>query len=80
MKLIDQVRPEILEVLEKDAKIKYSSSYRSIIESLSCVGSYNRLTINEVYTLITFLPKEFKPKGDLDLFYGDFILQKKYQL
>ena len=80
MKLIDQVKPEILEVLEKDVKINYSSSYRSIIDSLSLVGNYNRLTINEVYTLITFLPKEFKPKGDIDLFYGDFILQKKYQL
>ena len=80
MKLIDQVKPEILEILEEDVKINYSASYRSIIDSLSLVGNYNRLTINEVYTLITFLPKEFKPKGDIDLFYGDFILQKKYQL
>ena len=80
MKLIDQVKPEILEVLEKDVKINYSASYRSIIDSLSLVGNYNRVTIIEVYTLITFLPKEFKPKGDIDLFYGDFILQKKYQV
>ena len=80
MKLIKKIKPEILEILEEDVKINYSASYRSIIDSLSLVGNYNRLTINEVYTLITFLPKEFKPKGDLDLFYGDFILQKKYQL
>ena len=80
MKLIDQVKPEILEILEEDVKINYSASYRSIIDSLSLVGNYNRLTINEVYTLITFLPREFKPKGDIDLFYGDFILQKKYQV
>ena len=80
MQLIKKLKPEVLEALEKDAKINYSSSYRSIIESLSCVGNYNKLTIDEVYTLITFLPREFKPKGDLDLFYGDFILQKKYQL
>ena len=80
MQLIKKIKPEILEILEKDVKINYSASYRSIIDSLSLVGNYNRLTINEVYTLITFLPKEFKPKGDIDLFYGDFILQKKYQL
>ena len=80
MQLIKQIKPEILEILEKNVKINYSASYRSIIDSLSLVGNYNRLTINEVYTLITFLPKEFKPKGDIDLFYGDFILQKKYQL
>ena len=80
MQLIKQIKPEILEILEKDVKINYSSSYRSIIDSLSLVGNYNRLTINEVYTLITFLPREFKPKGDIDLFYGDFILQKKYQV
>ena len=80
MQLIKKIKPEILEILEEDVKINYSASYRSIIDSLSLVGSYNRLTINEVYTLITFLPKEFKPKGDIDLFYGDFILQKKYQL
>ena len=80
MKLIDQVKPEILQILEEDVKINYSASYRSIIDSLSLVGNYNRLTINEVYTLITFLPREFKPKGDIDLFYGDFILQKKYQV
>jgi len=77
--LIKKIKPEVLDAL-KESEIKYSSSYRSIIESLSCVGSYNRLTINEVHTLITFLPREFKPKGDVDLFYGDFILQKKYQL
>ena len=80
MQLIKKIKPEILEILEEDVKINYSASYRSIIDSLSLVGSYNRLTINEVYTLITFLPKEFKPKGDIDLFYGDFILQKKYQV
>jgi len=80
MRLIKKIKPEILEILEEDVKINYSASYRSIIDSLSLVGNYNRLTINEVYTLITFLPKEFKPKGDIDLFYGDFILQKKYQL
>ena len=80
MKLIDQVKPEILEVLEKDTKIKYSSSYRSIIDSLSLVGNYNRLTISEVHTLITFLPDEYHPNGRVDFYYGDYLLQKKYQL
>ena len=31
MKLIDQVKPEILETLERDVKIKYSASYELII-------------------------------------------------
>ena len=31
MKLIDKVKPEILEILEKDVKIKYNASYELII-------------------------------------------------
>ena len=34
MKLIDQVKPEVLKSLEDDCKIQYSSSYKAIVTSL----------------------------------------------
>tara|TARA_R110001592_G_scaffold36160_2_gene122045 strand:- start:102 stop:344 length:243 start_codon:yes stop_codon:yes gene_type:complete len=80
MKLIDQVKPEVLRSLKNGCKIQYSSSYRSIIASLSNVHRYKDLTIDQVQTLICFLSDEFKPKGDIDLYYGDNILQEKYRL
>ena len=79
MKLIDQVKPEVLEVLEKDVKIKYSSSYSLIIASLSSVEKYRELSINQVDQLICFLPDELHPNGRTDFYYGDYLLQKKYQ-
>ena len=79
-KLIDQVQPIVLRALERSAKIKYSSSYRSIITSLEGVNRYRDLTIDQVNTLITFLPDELHPNGRTDFYYGDYILQKKYQL
>ena len=80
MKLIDQVKPEILESLENDCKIKYSSSYKAIIYSLADVERYRDLTINQVDQLITFLPKELHPNGRTDFYYGDYLLQKEYQV
>ena len=80
MKLIDKVKPEILEVLEKDVKIKYSSSYELIITSLSNINRYRELSINQVDTLITFLPDELHPNGRTDFYYGDYLLQKEYQI
>ena len=80
MKLIDQVKPEILEALEDEAKINYSSSYRSIIASLSSTGRYRQLSIVQVDQLITFLPNELHPNGRVDFYYGDYLLQKEYQL
>ena len=79
MKLIDQVKPEILDALE-ESKITYSSSYRSIIASLSNVNRYRDLSINQVDNIITFLPNELHPDGRTDFYYGDYLLQKKYQL
>ena len=58
MKLIDKVKPEILEVLEKNVKIKYSSSYELIIATFSKIDRYRDLSINQVDTIITFLPNE----------------------
>ena len=80
MKLIDQVKPEILEVLEKDIKIKYSSSYELIIATFSKIDRYRDLSINQVDTIITFLPSELHPNGRTDFYYGDYLLQKEYQV
>ncbi len=79
MRLIDQVKPEVLDALA-ESKIEFSSSYRRIILSLESVNGYKQLTIDELQTLICFLPDQFKPQGDIDMFYGDNILQEKYKL
>ena len=79
MKLIDQIKPEILDAL-KESKIKYSSSYELIITSLSNINRYRELSINQVDTLLTFLPNELHPNGRTDFYYGDYLLQKKYQV
>ena len=80
MKLIDQVKPEILKALKDEAKINYSSSYRSIIASLSSTDRYRQLSIDQVDQIITFLPKELHPNGRTDFYYGDYLLQKQYQV
>ena len=80
MKLIDQVKPEVLQSLKNGCKIQYSSSYRAIVTSLSSIEKYRDLTIDQVNTLITFLPNELRPNGRTDFYYGDYLLQKKYQL
>ena len=80
MKLIDKVKPEILEALEKHAKINYSASYRYIITSLKNVDRYRELSINEVDQLITFLPAELHPDGRIDFYYGDYLLKKEHQI
>ena len=80
MKLIDKIKPEVLRSLENGCKFQYSSSYRSIIASLSSTGRYRQLSIDQVDQLITFLPNELHPNGRVDFYYGDYLLQKKYQL
>ena len=80
MKLINKIKPEILEALENECKIKYSSSYSLIIASLSGTNKYRDLSINQVDTLITFLPEELRPNGRTDFYYGDYLLQKEYQV
>ena len=79
MKLIDKVKPEVLNALE-ETKIKFSSSYNLIIASMSEVERYRDLSINQVDTLITFLPNELHPNGRVDFYYGDYLLQKEYQV
>jgi len=79
MKLIDKVKPEVLDALAQ-SKINYSSSYRSIIASLSSTDRYRQLSIDQVDQLITFLPNELHPNGRADFYYGDYLLQEKHQL
>ena len=79
MKLINKVKPEILDAL-KESKIKYSSSYELIITSMSKIETYRDLTINQVDALISFLPREFHPNGSTEFYYGDYLLQKEYQV
>ena len=78
MKLIDQVKPEIFDALE-DTKIKYSSSYELIIATFSKIDRYRDLSINQVDTIITFLPRKLHPNGRVDFYYGDYLLKKEYQ-
>ena len=80
MSLIEKVKPEVLEALEDEAKIKYSSSYEAIVLSLSDVEKYRELTIKQVEQLILFLPNELHPNGRTDFYYGDYLLQKQYQV
>ena len=80
MKLIDKLKPEILEALEKDVKINYSSSYRSIITSLENCKYYRDLTIQQVDFLITFLPQGLHPDDRTDFYYGDYLLKKEFQV
>ena len=79
MRLIDQVKPEVLDALS-ESKIKYNSSYRYIITSLKNANRYKDLTIDQLQNLVIFLPSELKPQDDMDWYYGDNILQEKYKL
>ena len=79
-KLIDKIKPEVLRALDRHCKPEYPTSHRMIVASLESVLFYRELTIEQLAQLKTFLPKEFEPQCALDLFYGDHILQKKYQI
>ncbi len=77
-RLIDKVKPEVLRALDRHVKLEYPTSHRMMIASLEDVERYRDLTIEQVFQFITFLPTEFKPKGEIDMFYGDHLLQDKY--
>jgi len=79
-KLIDQIEPVVLKALEKSAKINYSSSYKYMITSLENVNKYRDLTIDQINTILIYLPDELHPDGRTDFYYGDYILQKQYQV
>ena len=77
-RLIDKVKPEVLRALDRHCRPEYPTSHRIIITSLQNMENYRDLTIRQLSDLITFLPSEFKPKGDIEMFYGDHLLQDKY--
>ena len=79
-RLIDKIKPEVLRALERHVKPQYGSSYRTIIAVLSRNDRYRQLSIEEVDQLILFLPQELHPNGRTDFYYGDYLLQKKYQV
>ena len=79
MKLIDKIKPEILDAL-KESRISYKASYSVMITDLSKVEHYRDLSIKAVDQIILFLPKDLRPNGRTDFYYGDYLLQKEYQV
>jgi len=79
MKLIDKLKPEVIEALD-DAKIKYSSSHRSIFATLNSVSEYRDLTVDQLNLITAYLPQNLKPYSEIGWMYGDNILDKKYRL
>ena len=75
--LLKDVKPEVLKALKEEAEIKFSSSYKAIIFSLADAERYRDLTIEQVETLIMFLPEKFHPNGRTDFYYGDYLLKKE---
>ena len=79
-RLIDKIKPEVLKALERHVKPEYPTSHRLILVSLNSVKEYRDLTIEQVGNLLTFLPRELHPNGRTDFYYGDYLLQKQYQV
>ena len=79
MKLIDKIKPEVLDAL-KESRISYKASYSVILTDLSEVENYRDLTIKAIEQIILFLPRDLHPNGRTDFYYGDYLLQKEYQV
>jgi len=79
MKLIDKLKPEVIEALD-DAKIQYSSSHRAIFATLNSVSEYKDLTVDQLNLITTYLPQDLKPYSDIGWMYGDNIIDKKHRL
>jgi len=79
MKLIDKLKPEVIEALD-EAKIKYSSSYRAIFATLNSINEYRDLTVDQLNLITAYLPQDLKPHSPIGWMYGDNILDKKYRL
>jgi len=79
-RLIDKVKPEVLKALDKHVRLQYPTSHRLILVSLSDIEEYRDLTIEQVGTLLTFLPTELHPNGRVDFYFGDYLLTKKHQI
>jgi len=79
-RLIDKIKPEVLRALDRHCKPEYPTSHRIIITSLQDIYQYRDLTIEQVSNLLTFLPDELHPNGRTDFYFGDYVLQKQYQV
>ena len=79
-RLINKIKPEVLDALDRHVRLQYPTSHRMILISLSDIEEYRDLTIEQVNNLLTFLPDELHPNGRTDFYFGDYILQKKYQV
>jgi len=79
MKLIDKLKPEVIEALD-EAKIEYSASYRAIFATLNSVSEYRELTIDQLNLITAYLPQDLRPYSEIGWMYGDNILDKKHRL
>ena len=79
MKLIDKLKPEVIDALE-EAKIEYSSSHRRIFATLNQISEYRDLTVDQLNLITAYLPQDLQPYSRLDWMYGDNILDKKHRL
>ena len=79
MKLIDKLKPEVIEILDS-AKIKYSASHRAIFATLNSISEYRDLTVDQLNLITTYLPQDLKPHSPIGWMYGDNILDKKHRL
>ena len=80
MKLIEKVKPEILNFLKSSVKPTYGASYRSIIASFKSKSHYRDLTMEEVDCIQLHLDDRFKPATRGEFLFGDYLLknQNKY--
>ena len=51
-----------------------------MITDLREVEHYRDLSIKAIDQIILFLPKDLHPNGRTDFYYGDYLLQKTYQV
>ena len=79
MKLIDKLKPEVIEALD-EAKIQYSASHRAIFATLNSISEYRELTVDQLNLITAYLPQDLKPYSRLGWMYGDNILDKKHRL
>ncbi len=79
MKLIDKLKPEVIEALD-DAKIQYGASHRAIFATLNSISEYRELTVDQLNLITAYLPQDLKPHSSIGWMYGDNILDKKYRL
>ena len=80
MKLINQVKPEILNFLKSSVKPKYNASYRSIIAAFKSKDNYKDLTIDEVDCIQLHLDNRFKPTTRLEFLFGDYLLTNQNKI